>query len=162
MYFILTTLHIIAYNTHMPIGMHFTILFTSTVYSLLGGALVSPRVHFTLAEPRPSPPPKPTPVFPMSPLLHFIYPKYIGLLCKFSGTYYDGLEISRLSDCNFLLLEGRGWAVSRRHHSRNRQPVSGASAPRPFFCPPAPLSNNYSTHRYSPFNQHFICLYVIR
>ena len=40
-------------------------------------------------------------------------------------------------------------------HSRNRQPVSGASAPRPFFCPPAPLSNNYSTHRYSPFNQQF-------
>ena len=45
-------------------------------------------------------------------------------------------------------------------HSRNRQPVSGASAPRPFFCPPAPLSNNYSTHRYSPFNQCFDCLYV--
>ena len=64
-------------------------------------------------------------------------------------------------------------------HSRNRQPVSGASAV-PFFCPPlfpctplvptcpppspsnnhssvpvAPLSNNYSTHRYSPFNQQF-------
>ena len=40
-------------------------------------------------------------------------------------------------------------------------PVIEASAQSPFFCPlPGPLSNNYSTHRYSPFNQCFDCLYV--
>ena len=45
-------------------------------------------------------------------------------------------------------------------HSRNRQPEL---LPPPILLSPlllAPLSNNYSTHRYSPFNQHFNCLYV--
>ena len=63
----------------IPIGVHFN-MYTSTVYSLLGSALVSPGVHFILAQPRPSPPSQAHPSVPnvTSSPLHMSL-EYIGL-----------------------------------------------------------------------------------
>ena len=63
----------------IPIGVHFN-MYSSTVYSLLGSALVSPGVHFILAQPRPSPPSQAHPSVPnvTSSPLHMSL-EYIGL-----------------------------------------------------------------------------------
>ena len=89
-------------------------------YSALVSMPVSPRGQAALADPLY--PPKPTPVFPLAPTIHFIYPK------KTRRSHSKGNFWRDLFGKDVLVWNIEAGPLPGTH-SRNRQPVSGASVP---------------------------------